>query len=111
MKRHEPHCPKCQQPLATSRYCWRCKSLLEFGPDFLSTLPGKALFVSGAVLLGSSLSETLSALGYQELGIDRLMIDVGLGIGYYFICRFVFSLFQHRTVVQTQHRGDSENRS
>lgn len=110
MKRHEYLCPSCQQPLASSRYCWRCKSLLEFGPEFLSTQPGKVLFFSGAVLIGSSFSETLSVLGYQELGIDRLMIDVGLGIGYYFICRFVLSLFQHRTVVQTQYRGDSENR-
>lgn len=111
MRRLESQCPKCQQPLATSTYCWRCKSLLEFGPEFLSTLPGKVLFLSGAVLLGSSLSETLSALGYLELSFDRLMIDVGLGIGYYFICRFVHSLVQHRTVVQTQHRGDSKNRS
>ena len=111
MKCREYSCPKCQQPLATSRYCWRCKSLLEFGPGFLSTRPGKVLFFLGAVLIGSSFSETLTALGYQELGIDRLTIDVGLGIGYYCICRFVLSLFQHHTVVQTQHREDSENSS
>jgi len=104
MKLLECRCPKCQQPLATSTYCWRCKSLLELGPDFLSTLPGKALFISGAVLLGSSLSEPLSTLGYQEASIDRIIIDVGIGIGYYFICRFVFSLFQRRKVVQTKHR-------
>jgi hypothetical protein len=84
--------------------------LLELGPDFLSTLPGKVLFFSGAVLLGSSLSETLSALGYQELSFDRMVIDVGFGVAYYFVSRLVFSLFQRRTVVQTQHREDFESR-
>lgn len=110
MKRLECCCPACQQPLAANSYCWRCKSLLEFKPEFLSTLPGKVLFFSGAVLLGSSLSETLSALGYQEFSIDRMVIDVGLGIGYYLTSRFVFSLFQRSSVVEAPHRGEFENR-
>ena len=110
MKLSECRCPNCQQPLATSAYCWRCKSLLELGPDYLSTLPGKVLFFSGAVLLGSSLSETLSALGYQEYSLDRITIDVGFGIAYYFVFRLVLSLFQRRAVVQTQHREDFEIR-
>jgi hypothetical protein len=106
MKFLEHQCPKCRRQLELPTYCRYCKSTLELKPDFLSTFPSKVLFFSGALLLGSSLSGILTAAGIYEFGIYRLIVDTGLGAGYYLASRFVFSFFQHPTVASSQSSND-----
>ncbi|MCB4359108.1 hypothetical protein [Quatrionicoccus australiensis] len=94
LRSRKRQCPEClQQTAVVTR---RCHCGLRFGsrPVFLSTLSSKVLFFSGALLLGSSLSGTLNAMGFSTLGASRLLIDLGLGTAYYFVVRFVYFLCQ-----------------
>lgn len=99
MKFLEHSCPRCQGAVKFSlldltAQCSGCGSALEMKPDFLRTLTSKALFYSGALLLGNTMSDMLTSLGFVDQGIDRLVVDLTIGVGYYFICRLVFSVFQ-----------------
>jgi hypothetical protein len=85
-------------------YCECCGARLELRRDFLSTFPSKVLFLSGALLLGSTLSDTLASLGVSEHGVSRPLIDLAIGAGYYFTCRLIFSFFH----VRKWFRGDAK---
>lgn len=98
-------CPRCRARLATPIYCWRCGAWLELQPAFLATWKSRVLFFAGAVLLGRVLSATLGAPDFTADGSERLLVDSGLGIGYYLAARCVFRLFQHPAVVAMPERG------
>jgi hypothetical protein len=63
-------------------------------PRFLQSFTSKVLFLSGGVLVGYFLPSWLTWLGYPALGADRLVVDLVAGVGYYFLCRFIFLAFQ-----------------
>ena len=93
----------------TRAYCERCGARLELTPAFLSTFPSKVLFVSGAVLLGSTLSDMLTSLGFPEQGVSRPLIDLAIAASYYFTCRLIFFFFQHTEMVSLQRQEDEES--
>ena len=100
-------CPKCRHPLDAMTQCGYCGIKLALKPDFLSTLSSKVLFVSGAFLLGSFLSDTLTAIGLGDFGMGRLLAECMIGAGYYHCFRFVFAYFQQpMIVVSTDHQKD-----
>jgi len=110
MKFLEHSCPRCQGAvkfalLELTAQCSGCGSALEMKPDFLRTLTSKALFFSGALLLGSTISDMLTSLGFADQGVDRLVADLTIGAGYYFICRLVFSAFQRPEACLLQEQG------
>jgi hypothetical protein len=85
--------------------CCECRGArLELRRDFLATFPSKVLFLSGALLLGSTLSDTLASLGVSEHGVSRPLIDLAIGAGYYFTCHLIFSCF----IVRRRFRGDAK---
>lgn len=86
-------------PFKRRVHCQCCGSIVELSPDFLSTFPGKVLFVSVALWLGSSLSEFLSPLDFSEYGFLRVTIDLVVAAIYYAICRFSFSCFQQPKLI------------
>ena len=91
-------------------WCKQCSSKLEIKPVFLATLSSKALFVSVALLLGSTLSGVLTQMGLNEFGIERLIVDGWLGMAYYYAARFAFSFFQRPTVVSLPNSEVTQSR-
>lgn len=74
-------------------------------PDFLSSFSGYALFVSGALLVGSETSDMLHVIGFKQYSVGRILIDLALGAAYYGICRTLFSLFQRPQATATQQES------
>ena len=85
-------------------YCECCGASLELRRDFLPTFTSRVLFVAGAILLGSTLSDPLTSLGVSEHGVSRLLIDLAIGVAYYFTCRLIFTVFDARK----WFRGDAK---
>jgi len=96
----ETHCsgkqesPECIQKPEVAARCSHCELKQEKSPIFFSTPASKVLFFFGALLVGSSLSGTLTTMGLYALGVDRLLVDIGFGIAYYCLVSFAFSLLQ-----------------
>jgi len=73
--------------------CAVCHAPLPAGlpATFLSTFSSKVLFFSVSLLIGSTLPNQLSALGVPMQGSWRLVIDLAIGAGYYFVCRWGYA--------------------
>lgn len=109
MKWNRYSCAACRAPLAIGlsdgqRRCPRCGVLNELAPAFLRTLSARGLFFSGALWLGLHLHDP--ALGLE--GAWRLVFDLGVAVTYYWLCRALFSFFQH-TVRATGPAADGPN--
>ena len=54
----------------------------------------KLLFFVGAVIIGSTLSAPLDAIGIPHQSIDRIVADCFVALGYFLIFRWGYRFFQ-----------------
>jgi|GEM_PF-5114733 len=108
MKPSRPPCPDCQNQAARHGHpCPACPRSQSRIKPFLSTIPGISLFYLCAILLGMLFSRYLHRLGLPESGPARLLLDIGMGMLYYIVCRWMHDRFHlMRARLRT---GDAEH--
>ena len=92
-------CPRCHRvlrfPLWDQTFeCPGCARSLSLAPAFLATLSEKILFFLGALLLGTTVADIYASIGLVAQGLPRLLADLVVGVGYFGVCRLLFSAFQ-----------------
>jgi hypothetical protein len=89
-------------------HCPACAARLAFSPPFLATPAARLLFVAIAVLVGSSCSGVLVALGLPAAGLWRLAAACMLAGLYTLLCRGAYRMAHPPIVIPAQDAQEQD---